>query len=47
MLRVAACGVNRLDVWARSGRYKTAVPHILGTDIAGEVTAVGPGVKGG
>jgi len=34
---VKACGVNRVDIWARNGRYKTQLPHILGTDVAGEV----------
>ncbi|MDG6902768.1 MAG: zinc-binding dehydrogenase [Nitrososphaerota archaeon] len=46
VLRVAACAVNRIDVWARSGRYKTSLPHILGTDFAGEVVGAGPGVEG-
>jgi NADPH:quinone reductase-like Zn-dependent oxidoreductase len=46
VLKVSACAVNRIDVWARSGRYKTALPHILGTDVAGEVVEVGPGVEG-
>ncbi|MDG6910825.1 MAG: zinc-binding dehydrogenase [Nitrososphaerota archaeon] len=46
VLRVSLCGVNRIDVWARSGRYKTSLPHIPGTDISGEVVSSGPGVKG-
>ena len=46
LVRVSACGVNRLDVWARSGRYKTSLPHIHGTDIAGEVVSAGPGTRG-
>ena len=46
LVRVEACGVNRIDVWARSGRYKTALPHILGTDVAGVVESVGPGTEG-
>ncbi len=37
LVRVEACGVNRLDVWLRSGRYKTYTPHVLGTDVAGVV----------
>ncbi|MDE1853077.1 MAG: zinc-binding dehydrogenase [Thaumarchaeota archaeon] len=37
LVRVKACGVNRIDIWARSGRYNTALPHTLGTDVAGEV----------
>jgi NADPH:quinone reductase-like Zn-dependent oxidoreductase len=44
LVRVAACGVNRLDAWVRGGRYKSALPRIVGTDIAGEVAEVGPGV---
>jgi len=40
MVRVEVCGVNRIDIWARNGRYKTYFPHILGTDIAGEVVKV-------
>ena len=46
LVRVRACGVNRIDVWARSGRYRTSLPHILGTDIAGEVASAGPNVIG-
>lgn len=46
LVKVKACGVNRLDIWVRSGRYKANLPHILGTDIAGEVAALRPGVKG-
>ena len=44
-IRVEACAVNRIDIWARSGRYKTALPHILGTDIAGVVDSAGPGTE--
>ncbi len=44
LVQVAVTGVNRLDIWVRSGRYKTYVPHILGTDVAGEVSEVAPGV---
>jgi len=52
LIWVKACGVNRVDIWARNGRYKTNLPHILGTDVAGEVvkvshdvTSVGPGSR--
>jgi NADPH:quinone reductase-like Zn-dependent oxidoreductase len=44
LVRVRATGVNRIDIWVRNGRYKTYVPHILGTDVAGEVSEVAPGV---
>lgn len=43
LVRIVACAINRIDIWGRNGRYKTALPHILGTDIAGEVIAKGPG----
>lgn len=45
LLKVSWCGVNRIDVWARSGRYKTNLPHILGTDIVGEVFSRGNGIQ--
>jgi NADPH:quinone reductase-like Zn-dependent oxidoreductase len=49
LVRVKASAVNRIDVWARSGRYKVSLPHILGTDIAGEVVSSdgGEGVRPG
>ena len=45
LVRVRACGVNHLDLWIRSGeRARTmALPHIQGSEIAGEVAAVGAG----
>jgi NADPH:quinone reductase-like Zn-dependent oxidoreductase len=46
VVRVKACGVNRIDIWVRSGRYKANLPHVLGTDVAGEVEALGPGTTG-
>ncbi|MEM3684422.1 MAG: zinc-binding dehydrogenase [Conexivisphaerales archaeon] len=45
IVRVRACGVNRLDISLRSGKYKTQLPRILGTDVAGTVEQVGEGVK--
>ncbi|MDV3293597.1 MAG: zinc-binding dehydrogenase [Nitrososphaerales archaeon] len=42
LVKVAACGVNRIDIWLRSGRYKTYVPHILGADVCGEVASAPP-----
>ena len=45
LVRVHACALNRLDVWVRGGlpNLRLAYPHILGSDIAGTVAAVGPG----
>jgi NADPH:quinone reductase-like Zn-dependent oxidoreductase len=45
IVRVKACGVNRMDLSLRSGKYKTQLPRILGTDVAGTVEQVGEGVK--
>lgn len=46
LVRVRACALNRRDIWARRGLREKRLPHILGTDIAGEVAALGPGVQG-
>jgi len=42
--RVEAAGVNFIDTYFRSGLYKTDLPHTLGSEAAGVVTAVGEGV---
>ena len=42
LLRVKACALNHLDLWIRQGLPKVrTLPHILGSDISGEVTEVG------
>lgn len=46
LVRVRAVGVNRIDVWIRSGLYPVKLPHILGADVAGEVEEVGEGADG-
>jgi NADPH2:quinone reductase len=43
-LRVEAAGVNFIDTYKRSGLYPVPLPHILGQEAAGVVTAVGAGV---
>jgi NADPH2:quinone reductase len=43
-LKQHACGVNFIDVYQRSGLYKLPLPFVAGSEGAGEVTAVGPGV---
>lgn len=47
LVRVRACGLNRMDIWARSGPpqpvfpwKERAYPLITGGDVAGEVAAV-------
>lgn len=44
-LRVHASALNHLDLWVRRGLpIETTMPHIGGSDIAGVIDAVGPGV---
>jgi NADPH2:quinone reductase len=42
--RVEAAGVNFIDTYHRSGLYKVELPHTIGSEAAGVVTAVGEGV---
>jgi NADPH:quinone reductase-like Zn-dependent oxidoreductase len=45
-LRVRAVALNHLDLWVRRGLpTETPMPHIGGSDVAGIVTRVGPGVR--
>ena len=46
LVRVRACALNHLDLWVRKGISGTPIPlpHIPGSDIAGEVVKVGPEV---
>ncbi|MBI2956930.1 MAG: zinc-binding dehydrogenase [Acidobacteria bacterium] len=46
LVRVRACALNHLDLWVRQGLpgVQIPLPHILGSDIAGEVARVGEGV---
>ncbi len=49
LVRLYAAALNRLDIYARSGGNRVRVgpfPHILGSDMAGEVAALGPGAEG-
>src|SRR5580693_2959411 len=46
LVRVRACALNHLDVWVRKGLPGVKVPHILGSDVAGEVVEVGEYVGG-
>ena len=45
VIRVEACGVCGTDVKLYRGHYTARVPVILGHEFAGEVIAVGDGVK--
>ena len=44
VVKVAASGVNFIDVYFREGRYKASVPFVLGQEGAGVVSAVGSDV---
>jgi len=46
LVRVRACAMNHLDIWVRKGLPGVNLPHILGSDIAGEIVAVGEYVTG-
>ena len=46
LVKVAASGVNFIDIYYREGRYKADLPFIVGQEGAGTVEATGPGVTG-
>lgn len=43
-IRVEAAGINYVDTYLRSGLYPVELPHTLGQEAAGVVTALGNGV---
>ncbi len=47
LVRVRAVALNHLDLWTRRGlpNVKYEFPHRLGSDIAGEIEALGPGAR--
>lgn len=45
VVKLAASGVNFIDVYNREGRYKVPLPFVLGQEGAGIVSAVGSDVK--
>lgn len=44
LVRIAAAGVNFIDTYQRSGLYPVNLPHVPGSEGAGEVVAVGSAV---
>lgn len=48
LVRLEAAALNHMDIWVRVGwpGIKLAYPHILGADGAGEIAALGEGVRG-
>src|SRR5438094_3767881 len=45
VVKIAAIGVNFIDVYFREGRYKAPLPFVDGQEAAGAVTEVGANVK--
>ena len=45
VVKIQAAGVNFIDVYNREGRYKAALPFVLGQEAAGVVSAVGREVR--
>ena len=45
VVKIAAAGVNFIDVYNREGRYKQQVPFVLGQEAAGTVSAIGSDVR--
>jgi NADPH:quinone reductase len=45
VVKLAASGVNFIDVYFRDGRYKTPMPFVVGQEGAGTVVSVGAEVK--
>jgi zinc-binding alcohol dehydrogenase/oxidoreductase len=47
VVRLRAAALNRRDAWIRAGQYANIrLPAVLGSDGAGEVSAIGEGVRG-
>jgi NADPH:quinone reductase len=46
LIRVEATGVNFVEIYFRKGVYKSAVPLIPGSEAAGTIEELGPGVTG-
>ena len=44
LVKIAASGVNFIDVYFRTGLYKAELPATLGSEGAGLVDSIGPGV---
>jgi len=44
LVKIKACALNHLDLWLRVGvpGWPLAMPHIVGSDISGEIAQVGP-----
>ncbi|MBI2677467.1 MAG: zinc-binding dehydrogenase [Candidatus Koribacter versatilis] len=41
LVKVKACALNHLDIWIRKGLPEVKVPHVNGSDVAGDIVEVG------
>lgn len=46
LIRIEAVGVNFIEIYFRKGVYKSALPFVPGSEAAGTVEELGPGVTG-
>src|SRR5438105_861425 len=46
LVRIRACALNRRDLWIRKGLPGIKLPHINGSDVAGEIVELGEYVSG-
>ncbi len=46
LVQVKACAMNHLDLWCRKGIPGVKLPHILGSDVAGDIASVGEYITG-
>lgn len=46
LIRVESVGLNFIEIYFRKGQYKTAFPFVPGSEAAGTVEELGPGVQG-
>src|SRR5580658_3070353 len=46
LIRVESAGVNFIEIYFRKGVYKASLPLVLGSEAAGTVEELGPGVTG-
>lgn len=46
LIRVEAIGLNFIEIYFRKGQYKASFPLVPGSEAAGTVEEVGPGVQG-
>ena len=46
LIRVEAVGVNFIEIYFRKGVYKASLPFTPGSEAAGTVESLGPGVTG-